>query len=1076
MALVLNSNIASMNARRQLADNAGSLSNAMERLSSGKRINSAKDDAAGLAISNRMTSQIRGVNQAVRNANDGVSMLQVAEGALDQSTNILQRMRELSVQSASGTYSSGDRGAINAEFQQLSKELDRIAETTSFNGQTILDGSQSDVALQVGSDSDQTISFQLQSMDSKTLGLSSGAAGLTGAEINIDSNTGKLATDLGHAIAINGQNIGNINAGDSLNTLLERINDDIDGVSASTVMGVTATSVGNGVLIASDSVTLKVFGLDGSASTYTVSSTNTLDELAEKINLQTSGKLQATVDDGKLAINSDSVSTILIQDSTSGTASGFNTTSISNQDIANIVEGLNSYWVSEAEDRIEQFFGIKGSGEDITLNLFTDAQFGQVASVSWTMVNPATGEALDLSLNIDLADYVGITLPDGGSGNASLERVIAHEMVHAVMAVTMDLTDVGGGVRITGGAALPGWFTEGVAELIHGADERVVQENSYIDTEAEFETLFDATKASGSPTDPGGYSVAYLAAKMLQDDIYANDTDGIKLLFDELETGDTLDQAIQDLNAAGKTQFTDLAAFETYFRANGFEYSTGAGPFASSTLNLVDADTGSIGGSDYGNASLSSSSVFANVANQPAQDFNLIVPDQYSGTYFTADAQLVLSADDGGAVTVTKTASGSDLDLENFGFREIAKQGEVVSEGLNSTEQQTALAKGDLIINDIEIAKVESTGGLMGKIDAINAATSETGVIASIVADESFRISNDSTTAYTTAAGGISIVNNGVFGINGVGMLINANDTAADIAATINSYTFAHSASAYVSDEGKLHVFSESVMNLGDSVGGALVTELGFVNSGAAGNGSIKIRGEEVALSDLSDAQTIVTELNAASGNTGVTAKLDDNGELQLTGNTAVRISLGNTNGLQTLEALGISFGVNGGENLFDNDGDKLLGDEVFILEARIKLASASGNSISVDVTDNGKTATGLADMNSLSGSGSGSSLAGQSITTAAGAQKAIGVIDNAIISIGETRSEIGAVINRLEFTISNLSNVSENASTARSRILDADFASESANLSRAQILQQAGTAMLAQANAAPQQILSLLQ
>ncbi|WP_271271163.1 flagellinolysin [Aliamphritea hakodatensis] len=1077
MALVINSNLASLNARRQLAENASDLSSAMERLSSGKRINSAKDDAAGLAIANRMTSQIRGLNQAVRNANDGISMLQVADGALDQSTGVLQRMRELSVQSASGTYSSGDRNAINAEFQQLVRELDRISETTSFNGQPLLDGSTSEVSLQVGSDAEQSISFDLKSVDSKSLGLAQGAEGLTGAQINIDSDTGKLAVDLSHAVKINGQSIGTVNQGDSLKSLVDHINNDIEGVSASTVLGATATSVGTGVLSSSDTLTLKVFDTEGSAVTYTVNSTNSLEELAEKITTKTGGRLQASLDEsGKLAISSDTASTMLIQDSTSGSASGFNTTSISNQDIANIVEGLNNYWISEAEDRIEQFFGIKGSGEDISLNLFTDAPSGQLASVSWTMVNPATGEALDLSLNIDLADYVGITLPDGGSSSINLERVIAHEMVHAVMAVTMDLTDVGGGTRITGGASLPGWFTEGTAELIHGADARVVSENSYIDTEAEFQTLFDSTTASGSPSDPGGYSVAYLAAKMLQDDIFANDNDGIKLLFDELETGDTLDQAIQDLNAAGKTQFTDLANFEAYFRANGFEYSTGAGPFANSTLNLGDSDTGSIGGSDYGNPALDDTGVFSNTANQPAQDFNLIIPDQYSGTYFTVDAQLVLSADDGSAVTVTKAASGTDLDLANLGFREIAALGEVVSEGLNSTEQQTALANGDLIINDVEIAPVESSAGLQGKIDAINAATGETGVVASVVSDESFTLNSAATKAYTTAAAGISVVNNGAFGINGVGMLINANDTAADIAETVNSYTFAHNTSAYVSDDGKLHLFSDTVINLGDSVGGALVTELGFLDTGAAGNGSLKIRGQEVALSDLGNTQTIIDELNAASGNTGVTASSDENGQLRLRGNTAVQISLGDTNGLQTLNALGISFGVAGDENLTDADGDKLLEDEVFVLESRIKLSSVEGNPISVDVTENGKTATGLADLNVGSGGAFGGSLSGQNLLTASAAQKAIGAVDNALDGISEIRSELGAVINRLDFTISNLSNLSENAAAARSRILDADFASESAKLSRAQIIQQVGTAMLAQANAAPQQILSLLQ
>ncbi len=113
----------------------------MERLSSGKRINSAKDDAAGSAIVSRLTSQVKGLNQAVRNANDGISLVQTAEGALSESTNILQRMRELSVQSANGTYTSGNRTTLNAETQQLVKELDRISSSTNFNGLNLLDGS-----------------------------------------------------------------------------------------------------------------------------------------------------------------------------------------------------------------------------------------------------------------------------------------------------------------------------------------------------------------------------------------------------------------------------------------------------------------------------------------------------------------------------------------------------------------------------------------------------------------------------------------------------------------------------------------------------------------------------------------------------------------------------------------------------------------------------------------------------------------------------------------------------------------------------------------------------------------------
>ena len=118
MSLVINTNVASINSQRQLMNSGNALDRSTERLASGQRINSAKDDAAGLAISNRMTSQVRGLNQAVRNANDGVSLVQTAEGALQEVTNILQRMRELSIQSANGIYSDADRNTLNAEVQQ----------------------------------------------------------------------------------------------------------------------------------------------------------------------------------------------------------------------------------------------------------------------------------------------------------------------------------------------------------------------------------------------------------------------------------------------------------------------------------------------------------------------------------------------------------------------------------------------------------------------------------------------------------------------------------------------------------------------------------------------------------------------------------------------------------------------------------------------------------------------------------------------------------------------------------------------------------------------------------------------
>ncbi|MDR2876786.1 MAG: flagellin [Chromatiales bacterium] len=163
MPQIINTNIASLNAQRNLSRTQSDLSQSLQRLSSGLRINSAKDDAAGLAISERMTTQVRGINQAVRNANDGVSLAQTAEGALAELTNNLQRIRELAVQSANSTNSASDRAALDLEVQQRLAEIDRIATQTSFNGLKVLDGTFGSASFQIGANVGETIKVTLDS-------------------------------------------------------------------------------------------------------------------------------------------------------------------------------------------------------------------------------------------------------------------------------------------------------------------------------------------------------------------------------------------------------------------------------------------------------------------------------------------------------------------------------------------------------------------------------------------------------------------------------------------------------------------------------------------------------------------------------------------------------------------------------------------------------------------------------------------------------------------------------------------------------------------------------------------------
>ncbi len=182
MSLTINTNIMSLNAQRNLSSTQNALSTSMQRLSSGLRINSAADDAAGLAISVGMNAQVKSMNQAVRNANDGVSLAQTAEGSLNETTNLLTRMRELAQESATGTVSNTQRTSIQNEFSQLSSEIDRIANATQFNGTNLLDGTLSTgVSFQIGTNntSNDSISLSVTSATSSALGVGSAAVSVS---------------------------------------------------------------------------------------------------------------------------------------------------------------------------------------------------------------------------------------------------------------------------------------------------------------------------------------------------------------------------------------------------------------------------------------------------------------------------------------------------------------------------------------------------------------------------------------------------------------------------------------------------------------------------------------------------------------------------------------------------------------------------------------------------------------------------------------------------------------------------------------------------------------------------------
>ena len=240
MPQTITTNLASLNAQRNLDTSQGSLATSLQRLSSGLRINSAKDDAAGLAISERMTSQIRGLNQASRNANDAISLAQTSEGNLAEISNVLQRMREISVQSANDTNTDDDRTSLQNEMTSLTEEIDRIANAAEFNGKNLLDGTVTTSVFQVGANQNQTISVSMSSAKISDLGLS-GSALVAGSSATTAKTIGTGALLGGVAIGTRADDgVSYVTGVRSGATSTLAIANAINAISSST--GVTATA------------------------------------------------------------------------------------------------------------------------------------------------------------------------------------------------------------------------------------------------------------------------------------------------------------------------------------------------------------------------------------------------------------------------------------------------------------------------------------------------------------------------------------------------------------------------------------------------------------------------------------------------------------------------------------------------------------------------------------------------------------------------------------------------------------------------------------------------------------------
>jgi flagellin len=445
MAMTVNTNMASLNAQRNLAKTQGLLNKSLGRLSSGLRINSAKDDAAGMAISNRFTAQIRCVDQAVRNANDGISMLQTAEGGMQEVTTILQRMREIAVQGSNDTNSASDRASLQGEMDQLFKEIDRIAGATQFNGIGLLDGTGGTKSLQIGANSGQTISVSLRS--TKT-----GALNLNGYSKLGELNSGRVGTTsaaAGSGLSINGTAI----AGAAASTAAAgataiNLSAGATGVTATAYNTYKGTGGASGIV---SGLTIGTTTGTNPTVMQTIADSGSMTELVNNINRDAAGVTATLNKDGSLTLSNDTGENIAVGGTVANTGltAGERTGYIALTDDANQAISITATTIKEslAAGRVIESDFTSADVEKWGLNLSTGSTNTTGAAVTSNAMAAGdlvlNGVSVGASTGATAGDKAfAINLVKGESGVSASARTEVKYTVNMTAVVTADAASI----------------------------------------------------------------------------------------------------------------------------------------------------------------------------------------------------------------------------------------------------------------------------------------------------------------------------------------------------------------------------------------------------------------------------------------------------------------------------------------------------------------------------------------------------------------------------------------------------------------------------------------------------------
>lgn len=1180
MASIINTNMASIMAQRNLNKSQGAQADAMQRLSSGLRINSAKDDAAGLAISTRFSSQTQGLAVAIRNAGDGISLAQTAEGALGTMTDSLQRIRELALQAANGTNSATDREALNAEAQQMIEEINRTATETNFNGQKLLDGSFT-TQFQVGANAGETIGVTVADLGVDNLGVSDQAgvsavgtdAALGNGDlvingVNIESSSAAdddastnnaAASAIAKAAAINRHSDeSGVTAIVDSNTVSGSVQDDpptavtggkvtindveID-VDTTGDAATTRAAVAAAINAVSDQTGVKAVDSGDSATGVTLEAADGRNielTLASGLTSGNTGLASGADEDGAgsgTGTTYEGGYTLIAQgDTKTLDIQGGNGTGNGNLANAGLSKGDYTPGVSAVSGSAvtgEATVAATGGSGSLDLNALKGTDFdaanatltinGQSVTVNGNLSqteNPSTA-TIDFS-----SIYTGAGKDFSGTGTTNLTITVEgtatdidltgdyrqnvqntviqgldETQVNALTGpqtlqvdgedISFDSTGFAGLTGATLATALETAINSGVAEY-NAVPGNTALDGVSVSVAGDGTLVVASDKAEGGSVADGGGIIASATSVVRN-----SKADNAGLVLDGTATfanGNTLDlvvngSAVTYTGAGGGTTLADFAADITTNVA-------GASAAVVDGNLVISTDTVGSGGSltNAGTGTLSGAADLYSVEAR-LNDDDL---ETELGTIANINISQSTPAGTDGVFNIVGTTPGS------AGTLSVVDGAGTDASGLSVTslvEGTTSPITDQQLKDAIDLTSLSAAGlelSLDGTADdgIITVTTIATGVGNSVTLDSdggtgaSFSViaagADELTAAEHNLDAGDLVINN---------VAIKAAQAADDVASYADAVSSSKTASgisiasAVNKSTGETGV--SAVVNASEYVGGDTSTD------GTSGNtGSVWINGVEVNLTVQTGASAnrahAVDQINAVSGQTGVVAS--DNGKsLSLTGADGRNIVLAfDTNAADNGGTTARDFGL----GLATGVGSTAISESDLTTAGAVPGTSAKAQAdLAAKTTYSTVTLSGAGDINvaagingsddlsnlgftagTFGGGKDGTFLKDVDLSSVDGANAALTAIDNALDAVNAQRADLGAIQNRFETTVENLQVTSENLTSSNSRIRDADFAAETAELSRTRVLQQAGTSILAQANALPQQVLSLLQ